>query len=165
MRVAPILTLALLLSCASAQAQADQDNPSGAARQLPEAPTAAVKADAKPAAPSASFLNPAPTHRFWDRENVWLFSGVAVVRTLDYTSTKNFLARGRTEVLIPDDIVKNSAGFAALEAAGAATSVGLSYLLHRSGHHKMERWLSVGHIGVTAFGDAHNYALESKHPH
>ena len=165
MRLAPIVTILLLLTCAFAQAQADETSPASGSHQLPEAPAAVAKPGAPRQAPSHSFLNPAPTHRFWDRENLWLFSGVAVFRVLDYTSTKNFLHRGRTEVLIPDDIVNNSAGFAALEAAGTATSVGISYILHRTGHHKMERWLSIGHISVTAFGDAHNYALESKHPH
>jgi hypothetical protein len=113
-----------------------------------------------PALPSA----PIPEHRFWDRENILLFSGIAVFRGLDYASTRNFQARGRTEVLLPDDVVNNSAGFAAVEAAGTATSVGISYLFHRTGHHKMERWLSIGHIGVTAFGVAWNYSLKSKHP-
>ena len=103
-------------------------------------------------------------HRFWDRQNVFLFSGVAVFRALDFASTKNFMARGRTEVLIPDDIVNNNAGFASLEAAGAATSIGISYIFHRTGHHKMERWLSIGHISVTGFGVAWNYSLKSKHP-
>ena len=107
---------------------------------------------------------PTPQHRFWDRENILLFSGVAVFRGLDYASTRNFMARGRTEVLIPDDVVNNSAGFASLEAAGAATSVGISYIFPRTGHHKMERWLSIGHIGVTGFGVIWNYSLESKHP-
>lgn len=106
---------------------------------------------------------PAPEHRFWDRENILLFSGVAVMRGLDYASTRNFQARGRTEILIPDDVVNNSAGFASLEAAGAATSVGISYIFHRTGHHKMERWLSIGHISVTGFGVVWNYSLESKH--
>ncbi len=105
-----------------------------------------------------------PTHHFFDRNNILLFSGIAVVRVLDYTSTRNMLARGREEELIPDDVVYNSAGFASLEAAGAATSVGISYLLHRTGHHKLERWISIGHISVTAFGAARNYALKSKHP-
>lgn len=119
--------------------------------------------------PSAPVSNNAPTapvrdHRFWDRENILLFSGVAVMRGMDYASTRNFMARGRTEVLIPDDVVNNSAGFASLEAAGAATSVGISYMFHRTGHHKMERWLSIGHISVTGFGVAWNYSLESKHP-
>ncbi len=84
-------------------------------------------------------------------------------RGLDYASTRNFMARGREEILLPDDVVDNSAGFASLEAAATATSVGLSYLMHRTGHHKIERWISITHISVTAFGDARNYALKSKH--
>jgi len=115
---------------------------------------------ATPALPSA----PIAEHRFWDRENILLFSGIALFRGLDYASTRNFQARGRTEVLLPDDVVNNSAGFAAVEAAGTVTSVGISYPFHRTGHHKMERWLSIGHIGVTAFGVAWNYSLKSKHP-
>jgi hypothetical protein len=104
-----------------------------------------------------------PTHRFWDRTNILLFSGVGVFRGLDYASTRNFMARGREEILLPDDVVNNSAGFAGLEAAATATSVGLSYWMHREGHHKIERWISIVHLSVTAFGDARNYALKSKH--
>jgi hypothetical protein len=102
-------------------------------------------------------------HRFLDRTNILLFSGLAISRALDYTSTRNMLARGREERLIPDDVVQNTAGFASLEAAGAATSIGISYLLHRTGHHKLERWMSIGHISVTGFGAVRNYSLESKH--
>jgi hypothetical protein len=112
------------------------------------------QSDAKPPLP----------HNFWDRENILLFTGVGVFRGMDYASTRNFQARGRTEILLPDDVVNNSAGFAAVEAAGTALSVGISYALHRTGHHKLERWMSIGHIGVTGFGVVHNYALKSKHP-
>jgi hypothetical protein len=105
-----------------------------------------------------------PEHAFWDRKNILLFSGIAVFRGLDYASTRNFQARGRTEILLPDDVVNNSAGFAALEAAATATSVGISYIFHRTGHHKLERWLSIGHIAVTGFGVVRNYSLKSKHP-
>jgi hypothetical protein len=105
-----------------------------------------------------------PVHRFWDRTNILLFSGIAVTRGMDYASTRNFQARGRQEILLSDEVVNNSAGFAALEAAGTMTSVGISYILHRTGHHTLERWMSIGHIGVTAFGDVRNYCLESKHP-
>lgn len=111
-----------------------------------------------PEAPSQT-----PPHAFWDRTNIVLFSGVAVFRGLDYASTRNFQARGREEVLIPDDIVNNSAAFATLEAAGTLASVGLSYWMHRAGHHKIERWISIGHIGVTGFGVVRNYSLKSKH--
>ncbi len=102
-------------------------------------------------------------HRFWDKKNIGLFSGIAVTRTLDYTSTRNMQSRGREEILLPDDVVNNSAGFAALEAAATATSIGISYIFHRTNHHKLERWMSICHISVAGFGAARNYALET-HP-
>ena len=105
-----------------------------------------------------SKLSPAP-HAFWDHTNLTLFSGVILSRAADYASTRNMQARGREEVLLPDDVVNNSAGFVALELSGTAASVGLSYWLHRTGHHKLERWISVVHIGVTGFGVARNYSL------
>ncbi|HTZ59577.1 MAG TPA: hypothetical protein VMB49_15825 [Acidobacteriaceae bacterium] len=134
--------------------------------------SARAQVSVPPAAPepgsSKAAQTPTPaassTHRFWDRENILLFSGIAVVRGMDYASTRNFQARGRQEILLPDAVVDNSAGFASLEAAGTMTSVGISYILHRTGHHKLERWMSIGHIGVTAFGDVRNYCLSTKHP-
>jgi hypothetical protein len=103
-------------------------------------------------------------HAFWDRTNLLLFSGVALFRGMDYASTRNFQARGRKEVLLAQDVVNNSAAFAGVEAAGAATSVGISYLFHRTGHHKMERWLCIGHISVTAVGVGWNYSLKTARP-
>jgi len=103
------------------------------------------------------------THRFWDRTNILLFSGVGVMRGLDYASTRNMQARGREEILLPDDVVNNSAGFAALEAAGTAASIGISYWLHRTRHHTLERWISIAHISVAGFGDVRNYCLKTKH--
>jgi hypothetical protein len=105
---------------------------------------------------------PPPPHAFWDRTNILLFSGVAVFRGLDYASTRNFQARGREEILLPDDVVNNTAGFVALEAAATATSVGFAYWMHRTGHHRIERWVSIVHIGVSGFGAARNYALKSE---
>ena len=117
-----------------------------------------------PTVPDAPRPAGAPVHRFWDRTNILLFSGIAVVRGMDYASTRNFQARGRQEILLPDEVVNNSAGFAALEAAGTMTSVGISYILHRTGHHTLERWMSIGHICVTAFGDVRNYGLNTRSP-
>jgi hypothetical protein len=150
MRLTPVLTILLLLSPAFGQQADSKSSPT----ELIEAPVTTAPAPA-----------PVTEHRFWDRTNILLFSGVAVFRGLDYASTRNFQARGRTEILIPDDVANNSAGFAGLEAAATATSVGISYIFHRTGHHKMERWLSIGHISVTGFGVAWNYSLKSKHPH
>jgi hypothetical protein len=136
-------------------------DPSPAQPQMPDNPNPALPARPSPRATSAR--NHVPPHAFWDRTNVALFSGVAVTRGMDYASTRNFQARGRQEILLPDDVVNSSAGFASLEAAATLTSVGISYLLHRNGHHALERWLSIGHIGVTGFGDVRNYSLESRH--
>jgi len=98
---------------------------SAAAQQSTPVPASQIPTGAPSARPAAQA--PPPPHAFWDRTNILLFSGVGIFRGLDYASTRNFQARGREEVLIPDDVVNNSAGFAALEAAGTATSVGLSY--------------------------------------
>ncbi len=121
--------------------------------------------DTYPAAPTVqptTVTEVVPAHRFWDRKNALLFTGIAVGRTLDYTSTLNMQRRGREEMLLPDDVVNNRAGFAALEAAGTASSIGVSYLLHRTGHHRLERWLSMAHLSVANFGAARNYALRTK---
>jgi hypothetical protein len=134
---------------------------SAAAQQSPPAQPRQVSTDTPAPRPAAE--PPLPPHAFWDRTNILLFTGVGVFRGLDYVSTRNFQARGREEVLIPDDVVNNSVGFAALEAAGTATSIGLSYWMHRIGHHNIEPWISIVHIGVTGFGVARNYSLKSKH--
>ncbi len=86
------------------------------------------------------------------------------MRAMDGISTRNFRARGRDEILLTNDIVDNAPAFAAVEAAGVAASIGVSYLCHRTGHHKLERWVSLLHIGVTGFGAVRNYSLESHHP-
>src|SRR6266699_1124142 len=137
-------------SCAAAQQLTIPENPSVSEPWAHSAMPVIIEPATRPEA---------PVHPFWDRTNMSLFSGVSIFRGLDYASTRNMQARGREEVLLPDDVVNNSAGFASLELAGTATSVGLSYWMHRTGHHKVERWVSIVHIGVTGFGVARNYAL------
>jgi hypothetical protein len=116
----------------------------------------AVRSARKPAAQSDE-------HRFWDKTNDWLFAGVAASRTLDYFSTLNMRRRGRQEILLTNDVVDNHAAFATIEAAGTATSIGVSYLFHRYGHHKLERWTSIVHIGLASTGDIRNYCLKTFH--
>jgi hypothetical protein len=136
---------------------------SARAQSVSEHDSSAPHRESDAAMPVSSANKPAPMpHRFWDRTNLALFSGIAVTRAMDYASTRNFQARGRQEILLPDEVVNNSAGFASLEAAGTMTSIGISYLLHRTGHHTLERWMSIGHIGVTAFGDIRNYSLKTR---
>ena len=140
-----LLTIILLAACAAAQ---QSDPPAGG---LPETPAVAAVPE-KPA-----------THAFWDRKNAWLFSGVTVFRVLDYTSTRNMRDRGRQEILLSNWVVDNRPLFIGIEAAATGLSIGLSYTMHRTGHHKIERLISIGHISGAAFGDARNYALKSGH--
>jgi hypothetical protein len=123
----------------------------------------------KPAAPSPT-LSSSDTkhtakneHRFWDKENAWLFAGVGASRALDYSSTLNLRRRGRQEILITNDVVDDHAGFAAVEAGGVGLSIGASYLFHRYGHHSLERWTSIIHIGLTTTGAVRNYCLKTAH--
>jgi len=102
-------------------------------------------------------------HRFWDTENGLLFAGVGASRTLDYFSTLNMRRRGRQEIFLTNDAVDNHAAFAAIEAAGTGISIATSYLFHRYGHHKLERWTSIIHIGLATTGAARNYSLKTAH--
>jgi hypothetical protein len=103
-------------------------------------------------------------HRFWDKQNDWWFLGVGAARTFDYFSTLNLRRRGDEEVLLTNEIVDNHAAFAAIEAAGTGVSIGASYLFHRYGHHKLERWTSYVHFGLTTTGAVRNYCLKTAHP-
>lgn len=104
------------------------------------------------------------SHRFWDTRNKQLFAGVFAVRALDFASTLNMRARGRDEILLTNDIVDNKPAFVAIELGATAASVGVSYWLHRKGHHKLERWVSILHISISGFGAARNYMLETRRP-
>ena len=104
------------------------------------------------------------SHRFWDKENGWLFAGVGAARTLDYFSTLNMRRRGRQEIFLTNDVVDNHPAFATVEAAGTGVSIGASYLFHRYGHHKLERWTSFIHIGLATTGAVRNYCLKTAHP-
>ena len=149
-----IFTLLLLMAPMSATRSCAQDSPTA------QAP--AVKNTTKPAAAGTKVMR--PEHRFWDKENVWLFAGVGASRTLDYFSTLNLRRRHDQEILVTNDLVDNHAAFAVVEAAGTGVSIGASYLFHRYGHHKLEHWTSIVHIGLATTGAVRNYCLKTAHP-
>lgn len=119
----------------------------------------------KTTVPGAAKSSPPGAHRFWDRKNDFLFAGVSAGRALDYTSTLNLRRRGINEVFLTNSIVDNHPLFGGIEAAATAASIGVSYAFHRTGHHRLERWTSIVHIGVAMGGAARNYALKTPHHH
>ena len=112
------------------------------------------------ATPPASSKTPAQLHKFWDTENICLFTGVGAARMLDYASTRHLRDQGNYEWLLSNSIVDNRPLFVGIELAGTAASIGVSYLFHRTGHHSLERWVSIVHIGVGVGGSVHNYLLK-----
>lgn len=137
------------------------------APSAPQPAGSATPADQKKSSDVSKATNPlAPgVHRFWDRENDWLFAGVGAGRALDYASTLNLRRRGINEVFLTNSIVDNHPLFGGIEVAATAASVGVSYLFHRTGHHRLERWTSAIHFGVATGGAIRNYALKTPHPH
>jgi hypothetical protein len=124
-----------------------------------------AKIAAQSQTPTISRQPPQMTHRFWDRENDLLFAGVGAGRALDYASTLNLRRRGIDEIFLTNSIVDNHPLFGGIEAAATAASIGVSYLFHRTGHHRLERWTSAIHFGVAVGGAARNYALKTPHSH
>ncbi len=151
-KIAQLVLIAIL--CAS-EIRAQQ--PSAAKKESP------VAADSSIAGKQSAAL-PGPEHRFWDKKNDWLFAGVGAARTFDYFSTLNLRRRGGQEILVTNDLVDNHAAFAVVEAAGTGVSIGASYLFHRYGHHKLERWTSIVHFGLATTGGVRNYSLKTAHP-
>jgi hypothetical protein len=145
-----LLLLALLLACSAGLF----------AQENPGMPTA-TPATAKPPAQSKT---QAPPHKFWDKENIYLFTGVGAARMLDYASTRHLRDQGNDEWLLSNSIVDNRPLFVGIELAGTAASIGISYIFHHYGHHSLERWVSIVHIGVGVGGSVHNYALQPPSP-
>jgi hypothetical protein len=129
------------------------------AQENPGTPAATATAKVQ-----ASTKTPAQPHKFWDKENIYLFTGVGAARMFDYASTRHLRDQGNNEILLTNAIVDNRPLFVGIELAGTGISIGVSYLFHRSGHHSLERWVSIAHIGVGVGGSIRNYLLTPPAP-
>ena len=108
-----------------------------------------------PAPVSASIrptkLPEGPTHRFWDRENAVLFAASASLSAADFVVTRDNLRNGGRELNPVTRVFAGStAGLAVNFAGEAAGAIGLSYFFHKTGHHKLERAVSLLNIGSSA---------------
>jgi len=113
---------------------------------------------------AATFVSlPQPTaseHRFWDRQNKVLFFTAAALNGADFAITRSNLQSGGREL---NPVVRmfgrSTPGLAVNFAAETAGVVSLSYFFHKTGHHKLERWVSVVNIsssaGAVGYGLAH----------
>jgi len=103
-------------------------------------------------------LPEAPSHRFWDRENCFLFAANAAFSAADFVVTKDNLHGGGQELNPVTRVFTGSTAGLAMNFAGETVGVvGLSYFFHKTGHHKLERAVSM--LNISASGAAVTYDL------
>jgi hypothetical protein len=145
-----LLTICLSSSCLLAQGPAP-DGP------VPDTPAPSVQPispfDSKPSIATEQ-------HKFWDKENIALFSATAAFSAGDFAVTYANLQNGGRELNPVVRIFGRSAPGLALNFGGQTAGViGLSYFLHRTGHHKLERVVSIANMaasaGAISYGLAH----------
>lgn len=105
-------------------------------------------------------LKEATTHRFWDRQNRVLFAATGIAATGDFFVTRANLASGGRELNPVTRMFTSSTPALASSFALQTTAViGVSYLFHKTGHHRLERLTSVVSIttssGAVAYGLTH----------
>lgn len=99
-------------------------------------------------------------HHFWDKENLALFSTSAALSGADFYVTRSNLQSGGRELNpIVQVFGRSSAGLAMNFAGETAGVIAVSYLFHRTGHHRLERLTSSVNIsasaGAVAYGLMH----------
>jgi hypothetical protein len=111
---------------------------------------------AKPLVQPSSLVSVTPSerpsqHRFWDKKNRVLFAAVAALNVADFAVTHANLQNGGREL---NPMVRVFGGstpaLAANFAGGTAGVLGISYLFHKTGHHKLERIISMVNIGASS---------------
>lgn len=100
------------------------------------------------------------THKFWDKQNKFLFIAAAAGNTADFAVTRANLQSGGQELNpLVRPFGRSSAGLAMNFAGATAGVISLSYFFHKTGHHKMERAVSMVNIAGSAtavsYGLAH----------
>ena len=100
------------------------------------------------------------THNFWDAANRTLFASHAVLEAVDFGITHHNLSNGGREVdSMGTALCENgTAGQLVFFGGRMAGVVAISYVLHRTGHHKLERAFPIYASGDSAYGVAYSFA-------
>ena len=103
---------------------------------------------------------PEAPHKFWDRKNKALFLVHAGLETTDFTITHHNLANGghETNPLAKSLCESGTAGQAAFFGMRTAGALAISYLFHKTNHHRLERGTTMFMISDSAYGTAYSFA-------
>lgn len=99
-------------------------------------------------------VSPAPVHRFFDAKNIALQTLNILAMAADVASTRHALQIPGTSEMNP--LAKSQGGLLALKIAGVGAGLGIAYMTHRSGHHKLERVIPVVCATPSALAAVHN---------
>ncbi len=99
-------------------------------------------------------------HRFFDKQNIVLWSGVAIAHAMDCSSTWAMLDSGNgREAELPTSLAQSRVEMPIFSIGVVGAQLGGSYLLHRMGWHRAERWTSSVHAAVVGITAIHNYEI------
>ena len=105
-------------------------------------------------------LDGSSEHHFWDTANKLLFASHGVLEAVDFGITHHNLSDGGREMDSTAKVLCESgtAGQLVFFGGRMAGVIGISYLLHRTGHHKLERAFPVYASGDSAYGVGYSFA-------
>ena len=98
-----------------------------------------------------------PTHKFFDTQNVFAFGLGGLMMVMDIASTRRALQIPGAHEANP--LMGNSGVAVALKAGLFGGSMAITYALHRSGHHRMERVLPFIAGAPSLAASIHNFGI------
>ncbi len=102
---------------------------------------------------------PAPTHKFLDGPNVMMQALSGAMMAADVATTNRALEVPGTRELNP--LAQSPASRYALKFVGFGVGLGLSYAMHKTGHHKAERFMPLLFGVPSVVMAAHNAGIHN----
>ena len=100
---------------------------------------------------------PSTAHHFLDARNISIFSIDAMIMAADIATTRRALQVPGAHEANP--LMRNQGAGIAMKAATVCGGIGIAYMLHKSGHHKAERFVPL-FMGVpSAIASVHNAGI------
>jgi hypothetical protein len=103
-------------------------------------------------------------HKFLDRQNKIAFGTLAGLIAVDSITTQRLTNSGRAREANPiwrPMVRQGWQGQLAASALGYASAVGVSYAIHKTGHHKLERWVNWFTVGLEGANDVRNVSMDA----
>lgn len=99
-----------------------------------------------------------PVHKFFNRQNIALLGVSALVMTTDIATTRRALQVPGSREMTP--LAQSPAALDTLKIVGFGAGLGISYLMHRTGHYKAERFALMLVAAPSAIAAVHNAGIQ-----